>query len=126
MSYLLDTHILLWWLADDRRLSQAARALLADSANTMRVSVVSLWEIAIKSAKGRLRLNFPELIEQIEAGGFQILPIQPKHVETLTTLEPHHADPFDRMLVAQALAEKCHLITADRALSRYGDSIRQA
>jgi PIN domain nuclease of toxin-antitoxin system len=114
---LLDTHVFLWWRADSRRLRAPARAAIA-GADVVFVSAASAWEAAIKVALGRL-----EIPESIEAGvvdsGFERLAIGFAHAELAAALPPHHADPFDRMLVAQARIEGLTLVTGDRRLERY-------
>lgn len=118
---LLDTHVFLWWQADSRRLGRAARQAIAD-AELVFVSAASAWEAAIKAALGRLRL--PASIEEGAVGsGFQKLPIGFAHAEAAAALPPHHADPFDRMLVAQARMETLTLVTHDRRLAPYGIDI---
>lgn len=118
MTILLDTHVILWWQRDDRRLNQAAREAIA-TADVVWVSSVSGWEVSIKSALGRLRLDEPfEIL--VAADDFTELPMTLAHATRLHELPPHHADPFDRMLVAQALTEKATIVSHDRALEPYG------
>ena len=120
--YLLDTHVWLWWLADAPELSKAAREILADGANTVLLSAVSTWECVIKTALGKLELptDIGELIEFAEhEDGFDLLPIRHEHAIRLAGLPAIHRDPFDRMLVAQALHEHATIITADTTLSAY-------
>ena len=118
MKLLLDTHVILWWQRDDRRLNKAARQAIA-TADVVWVSAVSGWEVAIKSALGRLRVDerFKVLIT---ADDFTELPLTLDHTEVLATLPPHHTDPFDRALVAQARVEGATLVSHDRALEPYG------
>lgn len=123
MNLLLDTHILLWWLANDPHLPKTAHGLMVDSGNTLHVSVAALWEIALKNGKGKLQINPEEVLSEIEAEGFVILPILAKHVMSLARLAPHHADPFDRIMVAQAMAESMRLLSHDGVLSQYGDTV---
>jgi PIN domain nuclease of toxin-antitoxin system len=121
LRLLLDTNVFLWWRADDRRLSEAARAAIA-GAEAVFVSAATAWEAAIKAALGRLA--YPDTIEAgVEASGFEKLGITLAHAERAGALPRHHADPFDRMLVAQALAEGLTLVTSDPILRRYGMSI---
>jgi PIN domain nuclease of toxin-antitoxin system len=121
LRLLLDTNVFLWWQADDRRLSEGARAAIA-SAEVVFVSAATAWEAAIKAALGRLA--YPDTIEAgVEASGFEKLGITLAHAEQAGALPRHHSDPFDRMLVAQALAEGLTLVTNDRILRRYGVSI---
>ena len=118
MTVLLDTHVVLWWQRDDRRLGREARQAIAD-ADIVWVSAVSGWEVAIKSALGRLRLDEPFRV-LVSADDFTELPMTLAHAECLQQLPQHHADPFDRMLVAQALAERATLVSHDRAFEPYG------
>lgn len=119
MRLLLDTHILLWWCNDDPALSRNLRQAIAAPDADVFVSSVSLWEIAIKSARGRLQ--FPiERIDQILADcGFEPLPITMLHARTLAALPLLHLDPFDRMLIAQAQSEALTLISVDDQIARY-------
>jgi len=114
---LLDTHIFLWWQAANARLTGAARESIAH-AELVFVSAASAWEGAIKAALGRLRI--PDTVEAgVIASGFEKLPITFSHAETAARLPPHHSDPFDRMLVAQAQIESLTLVTHDRRLQAY-------
>jgi PIN domain nuclease of toxin-antitoxin system len=119
----LDTHILLWWLADDPRLTETARQRIAQEAQSVFVSVVSLWEIALKVGRGKLRADLRAIHEHIEHGEFSYLPVEPAHVLKMSELPGHHTDPFDRMLVAQAMSEKLSLLTCDAPLQRYGETV---
>lgn len=121
MKLLLDTHVVLWWQRDDRRLSPAARKAIAE-ADIVWVSAASGWEAAVKSAIGRLRLDEPFRV-LVAADDFTELPMTLAHTECLQTLPAHHADPFDRILVAQALVERATLVTHDRALEPYGSEV---
>lgn len=119
MRLLLDTHVLLWWLADDERLARgAASDLIRDAENDTVVSAVSAWEISIKQALGKLAAPY-DLPEQIVASGFQELPVTIRHSMAAGALPAHHQDPFDRMLIAQALAEQLTLVSADRRMALY-------
>jgi PIN domain nuclease of toxin-antitoxin system len=117
--FLLDTHVFLWWLGDDPRLGGEARALIADPDNTVFVSAASGWEIGIKRALGKLHAP-PDLEREVERNGFTPLPVTFFHGEQAGALPPHHRDPFDRMLIAQAQAEGLLLVTADNHFSAYG------
>jgi PIN domain nuclease of toxin-antitoxin system len=118
MSLLLDTHILLWWLSDDPMLPAAAREAIASPENEVIVSAASAWEIAIKKAVGRL--DAPDgLIEAVEANDFETLPITLAHAIAAGTLPPHHSDPFDRMLIAQARTDGLTLISIDKRFPQY-------
>lgn len=118
MTLLLDTCAFLWWLADEP-LGPTARDRIADPDQLVRVSAVSLWEIAIKRALGKLDLD-GSLVLHVKAAGFEPLPITGDHAERAGALPLHHRDPFDRMLVAQAQAESLTLVTRDRAFDPYG------
>ncbi len=109
-------------MRDAPQLGRPARRLLND-AEAVHVSSVSLWEIAVKSALGKLRLDQAELDAQLDQIGFSPLPVTWAHTRALRELPPVHGDPFDRMLVAQARSEPLHLLTHDRTLSAYGDLI---
>lgn len=116
MKLLLDTHTLLWFIAGDLRLSQTARDLIEDAANEKFVSIASLWEIAIKISIGKMSLAAPFdalFPHQLTINGFTLLPIEIKHASITTTLPFHHRDPFDRILIAQAIAENMNLVSID-------------
>ena len=119
MRALLDTHALLWWLSDDPALARTARKIIAETKNTVLVSAASAWEIAIKVAIGRLVFPVHQFEDVSRRMGFDILPILPAHAIIAGSLPRHHADPFDRMLVAQAMAENLVLVTSDSILARY-------
>ncbi len=119
MRLLLDTSAVLLALAEPERLAPRARAALEDPSSAAIVSAASIWEIAIKRSLGKLEAP-DEILEAVRAAGFETLDITPEHAERAGTLPPHHRDPFDRMLVAQALLEGCTLLTRDEALAAYG------
>jgi PIN domain nuclease of toxin-antitoxin system len=114
---LLDTHTLLWWLADEGLTAQAREAI-ADPANLVAVSAASAWEISIKKALGKLTAP-DDLEQQVQAGGFVPLPIGIAHGIAAGQLPRHHEDPFDRMLIAQALAEGLTIVTRDKRFDEY-------
>lgn len=123
MRILLDTHVLLWWLLDDKIVSPAARAAIADDANDTLVSAASAWEIAIKYKTGKLPTVAPlmaHLENAILDEGFSGLAVTLRHGELAGNLPLHHKDPFDRMLIAQALAERLTLVSNERLFDRYG------
>ena len=118
MTLLLDTHVILWWQRDDRRLNRAARQAIS-TADLVWVSAVSGWEVSIESALGRLRLDEPFHV-LLRADDFTELPMTLAHTARLQQLPAHHGDPFDRMLVAQALTERATIVSHDRGLAPYG------
>ncbi len=122
MKLLLDTHILLWVMQDAPQLGRAARRLLAD-AEEIHVSSVCLWEAAIKCALGKLKVDLDALDEHLAQVGFTPLPVTWAHARRLRQLPALHRDPFDRMLVAQALSEPLHLLTGDAALASYSELV---
>jgi PIN domain nuclease of toxin-antitoxin system len=118
MTLLLDTHVLLWWLDDPKQLSRAARGAIQDGANPVYISAAVAWEITIKKALGKL--DAPDNLEDvIEANRFLPLPITIPHALAVHSLPPHHRDPFDRMLIAQALHEGFRLVTRDTEIAKY-------
>lgn len=122
MKLLLDTHTFLWWCADHAQLSKGVRDAVGDASNEVYLSVVSGWEIAIKSRLGRLPLTEPPSVfvpRMVERHALGILTIGLKHVLADHDLPPVHHDPFDRLLVAQALAEEMILVTNDEAIAKY-------
>ena len=122
MRILLDTHIFLWAITSDSRLSPAQRDLFLDHASDLFLSVASVWEILIKTGLGRLPMPTPStdyIVRQMEKNRIALLPIRVAHLAELETLPPLHRDPFDRMLVAQARAEKMPLLSADAAIRQY-------
>ena len=122
MKLLLDSHALLWYLLNDDRLPRAMKDALEDPANKVAISVASQWELMLKAVAGRLHLpDAPErfLIEAPPDEGLRVLHIQPRHVQVLAELPQIHGDPFDRILVAQALVEDLDLVTGDETLRRY-------
>ncbi|MDX6498221.1 MAG: hypothetical protein QOG23_1481 [Blastocatellia bacterium] len=123
MRLLLDTHAFLWFIMGSGNLSVNARALIENPANERLVSVASLWEIAIKPSLGKLTLSAPfnELIPaHLNLNGIDLLNIKVDHLSNLTTLPFHHRDPFDRLIIAQAIVEKLPVISLDGAFDTYG------
>ena len=122
MRLLLDTHTFLWWIDDAPALSKKARTAIGKAGNECFVSLASCWEMAIKSSLGKLSLSQPLdrfIPEQLAANGFQLLDIDFRHVTRVEALPLHHRDPFDRLLIAQAMAEKLILVSADAAIEAY-------
>ncbi len=126
MRCLLDTHVLLWWIDDDPKLGQAPRSIIADPGNEIVVSAATLWEAAIKRALGKLRFETPALLDALQRGGMRVLPISAANALAACDLPRHHDDPFDRMLVAQAMAEGMTVLTHDAWLRAYPIAIVQA
>lgn len=123
MRLLLDTHVLLWWMELHPRLGPRTRDLVDNPANEPIVSVVSLWEIAVKIRAGKLKASIPAIVAIGEKQGFARLAIEDAHLHALLALPKHHSDPFDHLLIAQAIAEDVPLLTADRAAERYAVKI---
>jgi PIN domain nuclease of toxin-antitoxin system len=122
---LLDAHALLWWLGDVATLQADARAAIASPTNDVLVSAATVWEIEIKRALGKL--DAPEgLVDAIEASAFQALPITLEDAVRAGRLAPHHRDPFDRMLVAQALRYDAVIVSRDDAFAPYGLDVLRA
>ena len=122
MNLLLDTPVFIWWLKDDPQLSKKARSMITN-ADVVYVSSVSIWEAAIKIQLGKLNANINELVEAIETEGFDELRLQSKQVAFINELPLIHRDPFDRMLVAQAICEPLRFITADEILQKYSELV---
>jgi PIN domain nuclease of toxin-antitoxin system len=122
MRLLLDTHAFLWFVLDDAQLSAHASALIADPLNDVAISPASYWEITIKISLGKYQLHEPYqpfMEHEMAHNQFSILSIEPKHTAALTTLPFHHRDPFDRLLVAQAMVEQIPLVSYDPVLDAY-------
>jgi PIN domain nuclease of toxin-antitoxin system len=118
---LLDTHLLLWAVADPRKLPPGARSRI-DAAEVY-VSAVSIWEVSIKAGLGKLSADPAELLAEVEPAGFILLPVSGEHAAAVARLPAVHTDPFDRMLVAQAKTEPLLLLTNDSILAGYGDCV---
>lgn len=122
MRLLLDTHVFLWAVVDSRKLKAAARRTLLN-AEQVYVSAASIWEIAIKARLGKLDGDPEALAAAIEPSGFLELPVTARHAARVEKLPLHHHDPFDRLLLAQALSEPLLFVTADATLARYSDLV---
>lgn len=125
MNLLLDTHVALWAITDHPGLSATARKLILSPRATVWISVASIWEISIKHSLGRgeMPVSGKDAIRYFRDAGYQFLAIEPEHAAAIETLPKHHHDPFDRLLVAQALIEPMRLLTHDSNVARYGDTI---
>ena len=113
MRLLLDTHALLWWLAGDPKLGEAARGLISDPVNNVLVSAASLWEIQVKVRVGKLKADIEDILAEMQNQAFDLLEIAPAHLLALGALPRHHADPWDHMLIAQASAEQAVFMSQD-------------
>jgi len=128
LNLLLDTHVALWAIADSPLLPDSARAFITNPANSVWVSAASIWEIAIKHSLGRgdMPLSGQEALDYFTTAGYRLLAVEPVHAAAVETLDRHHQDPFDRLLVAQALQERLNLLTTDRTLLGYGEVVQWA
>jgi len=121
-TFLLDTHTFLWFITANPKLSNSARLLIEDIANKRLLSIASLWEITIKASQGKLKLSIPftDLVTtQIQDNAISLLPIMSEHLKIMFTLPFYHKDPFDRLLIAQAIAESIPIITKDAIFQQY-------
>lgn len=122
MNILLDTHVLIWSAGDPDRLPTKVVNLLTDTSNTLIFSLASIWEMQIKLQLGKLTLDLPlpELVEsQCQTNGLQLLSIETSHIYTLTNLPDRHRDPFDRILIAQAIVEQMPIVSIDAVFDNY-------
>jgi len=124
MRLLIDTHIFCWWFYEPEKLSREALLLMNEAEETF-VSSASMWEVAIKVRLGKMNADPKELFDQIEANGFQELPVWSRHALLVAALPLHHTDPFDRLLIAQAMSEPLHLLTADPQFKQYSELVIQ-
>lgn len=125
MNLLLDTHVALWAITDSPKLSPRARELIEAPHASIWISAASIWEIAIKHSLGRgdMPVSSGDALNYFLAAGYRILPIEAEHAAAIEALPTHHQDPFDRMLVAQAITEPMRLLTHDATVARYSDTI---
>ena len=121
MRLLLDTHSFLWTVSEPKRLPAAARRAIEDKTNQVFVSAIGLWEITIKNQIGKLTLNISlkELFDYIERNQIEVIPINIEHLLSLSTLPKHHGDPFDRLIISQAISEELTIITRDVGFKKY-------
>jgi PIN domain nuclease of toxin-antitoxin system len=119
VKLLLDTHALLWWLSDDPRLGKPARGLIADPGNDILVSMVALWKIVVKVRIGKFAADIGKFCTEIEAQAFAVLDVTPAHLLTLAELPTHHRDPFDHLLIAQAISEGAVFMSEDANARSY-------
>jgi PIN domain nuclease of toxin-antitoxin system len=121
MIFLLDTHALIWFLEDESKLPPKTKSVLSDASISCCISIATLWEMTIKSQIGKLELSFSlaELIESLVQNSISIIPIEPSHLQKLLSLDSHHKDPFDRLIIAQALHEGMTIISKDQYFKAY-------
>ena len=122
MHILLDTHLFIWWLRNDRKLTKKARQIIEESKEVY-ISSASIWEASIKIQLGKLDVDINLLVNSIEREGFIELPISAKHAAKVNELILHHRDPFDRILIAQAITEPLRFLTADTILKQYSELV---
>lgn len=125
MNLLLDTHVALWAITDSPKLSKKARELIESPKSTVWISAATVWEIAIKHGLGRgdMPVSSQDALRYFRESGYRFLPVEPEHAAATEDLPTHHGDPFDRILVAQAMVEPMRLITHDPVVARYSDAI---
>jgi len=125
LNLLLDTHVALWAIADSPKLTKMARDLIESPKSSVWISAATIWEIAIKHGLGRgdMPVSGQDALRYFRESGYRFLPVEPEHATAVEDLPVHHADPFDRILVAQALVEPMRLITHDPVVARYSDTI---
>jgi PIN domain nuclease of toxin-antitoxin system len=121
MTYLIDTHALIWYVGGSKKLSKEARAVIEDTGNTVYISKASLWEMAIKISLGKLEISIPfeELEEYLDENEFSILDYNFDHLNELIALPFHHSDPFDRLIISQAISEDFTIISHDNVFAGY-------
>jgi PIN domain nuclease of toxin-antitoxin system len=122
VKILIDTHVFIWYIQNSERLTSSVATLINDGSNEILFSIASIWEMAIKQSTGKLNLGVPYIsfiAEQMKLNNIELLPISLNHIDVVTTLPFHHRDPFDRILIAQAIAENILLVSADSVFSLY-------
>lgn len=125
MDYLIDTHVIIWFITNDPKLPPLVKSEIEDIENKCFASIASFWEIGIKFSLGRLELgsDLETIFELISKSGFEVLPITQNHILVSSKLEFHHNDPFDRLMIAQSINENLNLISKDRAFKSYNISL---
>lgn len=125
MNILLDTHVALWAITDNPKLPKKARELIESPRSSVWISAATVWEVAIKHSlrRGDMPVSSQDALRYFRESGYRFLPLEPEHAAGVEDLPAHHADPFDRILVAQALVEPMRLITHDPMVARYSDTI---
>nr|VFK79635.1 MAG: PIN domain nuclease, a component of toxin-antitoxin system (PIN domain) [Candidatus Kentron sp. SD] len=122
MKFLLDTHIFLWFIGGNPKLSVLLRQLIEDPNNEKFLSIASLWEMSIKAGIGRLRLDltFPEIVRNhVDANAIELLPVRPEHLDIVRSLPFYHKDPFDRLIIAQSYSENIPVLSQDKVFDDY-------
>ena len=125
MKYLVDTHIFIWWMKQDKRIKKEIKSILQDPQNYIYLSIATVWEIVVKKKIGKLKVPHDWKVT-LKESNFLLLPISLEHVYKLENLPLHHRDPFDRMLVSQAIVENATLITGDNKLWQYDVALLKA
>lgn len=120
MRFLLDTHVLLWWLQDNPRLGSRARALVADADHEILISIASPWEISVKHRIGKIADSGAVIMQAVADQGMTMLDLTPAHLVVLEAMPLHHRDPFDHLILAQAQAERAIIVTDDDIFGQYG------
>lgn len=120
MRLMLDTHVLLWWLQDNARLGPRARGFIADPANQIMISVATPWEISVKHRIGKMDNSGAAVLDTLVEQGMTMIDLSPAHLRVLEAMPLHHRDPFDHLIIAQALAEQAIVVTDDAKFSEYG------
>lgn len=125
MNLLLDTHVALWAITDSPKLPKKAREMIESPRTSIWISAATVWEIAIKHSLGRgdMPVSSQDALRYFQESGYRFLPIEPEHAAAVEDLAAHHADPFDRILVAQAIVEPMRLMTHDPIVARYSDTV---
>lgn len=125
MNLLLDTHVALWAITDSPKLPKKAHEMIESPKSSVWISAATIWEIAIKHSLGRgdMPVSSQDALRYFRESGYRFLPVEPEHAAAVEDLSTHHADPFDRILVAQAITEPMRLITHDPMVARYSDTI---
>lgn len=124
MNYLLDTHALIWFLNGEEHLSEKSKKVIENPENSLFISIATIWELAIKISLGKFKFEqgFKKFLELIEENGFEVIPISLEHALRLSTLEFLHRDPFDRLIVVQAMTDNLTVITKDEYMEKYSIS----
>jgi PIN domain nuclease of toxin-antitoxin system len=124
VNWLIDTHIIIWWQEGNKRLSPKALKILENPENSLRLSVISLWEIELKIQVGKLKIDVSAMEKNCERFGIKLLPLLPQHTRKFAEIPQAHPDPFDRMLVAQAESTPLYFMTQDESLEKLGAMVK--